>query len=104
MARIMKSSPPPTALFASTDSLAVGALHWCRENSVAVPGDLAIVGYDNTEISRYGTLPLTAVNYAADEISRIGVDRILKHIGSRESGHAPDVRLIEPELVIRESA
>lgn len=104
MARVMKSNPRPTALFASTDSLAVGVLHWCRENGVAVPGDLAVVGYDNTEISQYGALPLTTVNYAADEISRIGVDRILKRIENRDSWGKPDVRLIEPDLVIRDSA
>ncbi|WEX11109.1 LacI family DNA-binding transcriptional regulator [Chelativorans sp. AA-79] len=104
MERIMQSAPRPTALFASTDSLAVGALHWCRENGIAVPQDLAVIGYDNTEISQYGALPLTTVNYAADEISRIGVDRILKRIESRGSWNARDIRLIEPELILRDSA
>lgn len=104
MQRIMASEPRPTAVFASTDSLAIGVLHWCREHGVSVPADLAVVGYDNTEISQYGALPLTTVNYAADEISRIGVDRILKRIENRDSWNAPDVRLIEPDLVIRASA
>jgi LacI family transcriptional regulator len=103
MTRIIASEPRPTAVFASTDQLAIGALHWCREHGVAVPGEMAVVGYDNTEISRYGALPLTTVNYAADEISRIGVDRILKRIEDRESWGAPSVKLIEPELVVRES-
>lgn len=103
MERIMGSNPRPTALFASTDSLAIGALHWCRENGIAVPGELAVVGYDNTEISRYGALPLTTVNYAADEISRIGVDRILKRIENPDAWGAPDVTLIEPDLIIRAS-
>jgi LacI family transcriptional regulator len=101
--RIVAAEPRPTALFASTDQLAIGALHWCRENGVAVPADMAVVGYDNTEISRYGALPLTTVNYAADEISRLGVDRILKRIEDRDAWGAPAVRLIEPELVIRDS-
>ena len=65
---------------------------------------MAIIGYDNTEISQYGALPLTTVNYAADEISRMGVDRILKRIENRDSWTAPAVRLIEPELVIRDTA
>jgi len=103
MDHIMDSLPRPTALFASTDSLAVGVLHWCRENGVSVPSELAVVGYDNTEISQYGALPLTTVNYAADEISRIGVDRILKRIENRETWGAPSVTLIEPELVVRSS-
>lgn len=104
MERIVAAEPRPTALFASTDQLAIGALHWCREKGVSVPGEMAVVGYDNTEISRYGALPLTTVNYAADEISRLGVDRILKRIEDRDGWEAPDVRLIEPELVIRDSS
>lgn len=105
MAGVMERDPRPTALFASTDALAIGALHWCRENGVAVPSDLAVIGYDNTEISQYGALPLTTVNYAADEISRIGVDRILKRIASHDSGRSPtEVRLIEPEMIVRDSA
>lgn len=104
MSRIIGSEPRPSAVFASTDQLAIGALHWCREHGVAVPADMAVVGYDNTEISRYGALPLTTVNYAADEISRIGVDRILKRIEDFDAWGAPCVELIEPELVVRESA
>jgi LacI family transcriptional regulator len=104
MEKIVASDPRPTAVFASTDQLAIGALHWCREHGVAVPSDMAVVGYDNTEISRYGALPLTTVNYAADEISRIGVDRILKRIEDVDSWGAPSVELIEPDLVVRDSA
>lgn len=104
MADIAVSNPRPTAVFASTDQLATGALHWCRENGLAVPADMAVIGYDNTEISRYGALPLTTVNYAADEISRIGVDRILKRIEDVDAWGAPHVRLIEPELIVRDSA
>jgi LacI family transcriptional regulator len=104
MAKIVAGDPRTTAVFASTDQLAIGALHWCREHAVAVPGDMAVVGYDNTEISRYGALPLTTVNYAADEISRIGVDRILKRIEDFDAWRAPCVRLIEPDLVLRDSA
>lgn len=104
MAHIMRSDPRPTALFTSTDSLAIGALHWCRQNGTAVPDEIAVVGYDNTEISRYGALPLSTVNYAADEISRIGVERILKRIATEDGWSAPTVTLIEPELVIRDSS
>lgn len=104
MRRVMASESRPTALFASTDSLAVGALHWCRENGLAVPRDFAVIGYDNTEISQYGALPLTTVNYAADEISKIGVYRILQRIERPETCGAPCVTLIEPELIVRASS
>ena len=51
-----------------------------------------------------GALPLTTVNYAADEISRLGVDRILTRIEDFDAWGAPQVELIEPELVVRDSA
>ncbi|MEP0322141.1 LacI family DNA-binding transcriptional regulator [Bauldia litoralis] len=101
MAEVMATDPRPTALFASTDSLAIGALHWCRENGVSVPRDLAVIGYDNTEMAAYGASPLSTVNYAADEISRLGVDRILRRIAQREDAADPETTLIEPDLIIR---
>ncbi len=104
MPRVMALAPRPSALFASTDSLAFGALHWCREHGVDVPGDLAIIGYDNTEGAAYSVPPLTTVNYAADEISRIGVDRILQRLAGSKPWNGPETRLIRPELIIRETA
>ncbi len=38
----------PTAVFATNDSLGIGAMRWCLENGLSVPGDMALVGYDNT--------------------------------------------------------
>ncbi len=103
MARVVALDPAPTALFASTDALAIGALRWCQENGIQVPEGLAIVGYDNTEIAEFNAVPLTTVNYAADEISRIGVERILKRINKEQVGEAT-TQLIEPQLIIRETA
>lgn len=104
MQRVMALDPRPTALFASTDALAAGALRWCREHGVRVPKDLAIVGYDNTEIAEFNALPLTTVNYAADEISRIGVDRLLKRIDDNDAASEAVQHLIEPHLIVRDTA
>jgi LacI family transcriptional regulator len=104
MERVMGTTPVPNALFASTDALAAGALRWCREHGVNVPGELAIVGYDNTEIAEFNATPLTTVNYAADEISRIGVDRLLKRINENDPASEATHQLIEPHLIIRDTA
>ena len=103
MAAVGALEPRPTAVFGSTDSLALGVLSWCRENGVAVPGDMAVVGYDNTENSAFCVPPLTTVNYAADEVSRLGVDRILRRLSGDEDWFGPETRLIEPDLVVRET-
>ena len=68
-----------------------------------MPGDLAIVGYDNTEAADFSSVPMTSVNYAAAEVSRHAVDRILSLMG-RTSPPAPLVTLIDPELIVRQSS
>ncbi|WP_353038788.1 LacI family DNA-binding transcriptional regulator [Mesorhizobium sp. M1300] len=97
----MKPKQRPTALFATTDSLAIGALRWCREQGVSVPGELGIVGYDNTEAADFSSVPITSINYAAAEVSSHAVERILSMIGKPLP--TPIVTLIDPELVIRQS-
>jgi LacI family transcriptional regulator len=93
----------PTALFAANDSLAIGALRWCADNRVLVPGDLAVVGYDDIEASAYIDVPLTTVHYAADIVSDLAVKRLLLLIAALDRLPDPEVTLIEPELVIRAS-
>ena len=63
-ARLLALPERPTALFADNDSLALGALRACQLAGVAVPDDLAIVGFDNIEFAEYATTPLSSVNYA----------------------------------------
>lgn len=93
----------PSAIFATTDSLAIGAARWCRENNMRIPEDLAIVGFDNTEASEFCSTPLTTVNYATDDVSRNAVGRIISRIESAEVVFETMIKLIEPDLVTRNS-
>ena len=69
---------------------------------MAVPDDLAIVGYDNTEAADFSQVPITSINYAAAEVSRHAVDRMMSLIG--RPAPTPIVTLIDPELVVRQSS
>ncbi len=104
MGEAVRRQPPPLAVFASTDSLALGALSWCRDHGVAVPDQVAIVGFDNTDVAAFCEIPLTTINYAADEVSRLSVERILAKIADPDARARTATRLIEPELIIRKSA
>ena len=103
LAELMSRRKRPTALFASNDSLAIGALRWCRDHGVAVPIDLAVVGYDEIEASAFIDVPLTTVHYAADIVSDLAVKRLLALITAPDRLPPPEVTLIEPQLVIRAS-
>jgi LacI family transcriptional regulator len=103
MAVLMSQPIPPTAVFAANDSLAIGALRWCAKHGLRVPQDVAIIGFDNIEYGEYASVPLSTVNYAADVLSRLAVDRLMRLIAARDHLPEPRATLIDPELVIRDS-
>ena len=63
-ARLMARPGRPTAVLAADDSLALGVLRWCQVSGLAVPGELAVFGFDNIEFGEYAATPLSSVNYA----------------------------------------
>ncbi len=93
----------PTAIYVVNDSLAMGALNWCLKHGVRVPDDMAIIGFDNIEYAEFAAVPLSTVNYAADVLSRLAVERLMRLIAARDHLPEPRVTLIDPELVIRDS-
>lgn len=103
-AETMLSRPErPTALLASNDSLAIGALHWCLKHGLGVPDDLAIIGFDNIEFAAHASTPISSVDYPAGLLSRGAIDRLMLLIAA--SGPLPEaqVSMIDPDLVLRES-
>ena len=104
MARAAARYPLPTALFASADLLAIGALHWCRENQVEVPEDLAIVGFDNIEMSAFLDVPLTTVGYSAAALSQAAVKRLMSLISCGRELPSPQTETIEPQMIFRHSS
>lgn len=101
--QILSRDDRPTAVFATTDSLAIGTARWCRENDMDIPQDLAIVGFDNTEASEFCSTPLTTINYAFADVSKSAVDQIVALIEIETPPSNPVIKLIEPNLVVRDS-
>ncbi len=93
----------PTAVFATTDALAIGVVRWCAAHEISVPGELAVVGYDNAETSKYCSTPLTTVNYASDDVSQQAVERMIALIEGKKTIQNKRV-LIEPQIVVRDSS
>jgi LacI family transcriptional regulator len=90
---------PPTALFAVTDAIAIGALRAARERGVPVPERLAVVGMDDIEVSAYTDPPLTTVRVPKDTMGRLAAERLIALIdGDGGPWAAPAVT---GELVIR---
>jgi LacI family transcriptional regulator len=91
-----------SALFAANDVVAYGAIDELRKNGWRVPEDVSVVGVGNDESCDWVSPRLTSVDQKPDDIGRAAVELLLAQIDSRSKRTAP-VRLIEPELVVRNS-
>ena len=102
-ARKMMTRPHrPTAVFASNDHMAIGALEAFREAGLKVPGDIALVGFDDIEMSGLPGVDLTTITQKKDTMGPLAVDVLLDKINLETK--APPIRItLEPSLVIRKT-
>jgi LacI family transcriptional regulator len=92
---------PPTAICASNDMVAIGAMRAIKERGLRIPGDISLTGYNDIWIASRLDPPLTTVKYPLAEMGETAFKLLIKLM----SGEKPDVTHIEleKELVIRES-
>jgi DNA-binding LacI/PurR family transcriptional regulator len=84
---------PPTALFAASDTQAVGALEAAEALGARVPADLSVVGYDDIELARHAGL--TTVAQPLEESGALGAEMLLAALeGGQISGRKLPVRLV----------
>lgn len=92
---------PPTAIFASNDNMAVGALRAARERDLSVPDDLSLVGFDDAELASIVTPSLTTVRQPLAELGRTAVSLLMRLI-DRQRFETLRVEL-GTRLVVRDS-
>lgn len=100
--RLLALRRRPTAVFAGADAVAIGLLARLRERSVAVPGEVAVVGYDDIAHARYLEVPLTTVALPKEEMGRRAAEILFQRIAGRAV--PPQQITLLPELVVRASS
>ncbi len=89
-----------SAVFVANDQMALGVLRALREAGRRVPEDVSVAGFDDIPESAYFWPPLTTVRQDFGAVGRHAFHMLL----DRMAGAEPEARrLIEPELVVRES-
>lgn len=96
----MNLDKKPDALFMYSDLVALGFEQAAAEEGFLIPDDIAIVGFDDIQIARYSSVPLTTVHQSADIIGRTAVDIIQKRIDGSDIGNRT---ILKPTLVVRDS-
>jgi LacI family transcriptional regulator len=100
--RLLDRARRPTAVFCSSDLLAVGALRAAIDRRLAVPGELAIVGFDDLQFAAHSPVPLTSIHQPTYEIGRRAGELLLDEVRDR-ARHRHRHDLLRPSLVTRES-
>jgi LacI family transcriptional regulator len=100
--RLLAVEPRPEAVFAANDSMAIGCLFALREAGVAVPGDVALAGFDDIPIARYVTPPLSSVHVPIAELGERAMERLL-HAVERKNAHERRQETVPTTLVVRGS-
>jgi DNA-binding LacI/PurR family transcriptional regulator len=97
--QLLDLAEPPTAIFAHTDVLASGVLHAARERGLDVPAELAIVGFDDSEIAEH--LGLTSVRQPFEESGELAATLLMNQL--RDASRALQHITLKLTLVERET-
>ena len=102
MQQLLALPQRPQAVFVGNDAMAVGAYQALYQAGLHIPQDMALVGYDDIELARYMTPPLTTIHQPKDELGELAID-VLIHRMADPQQKQQRVQLT-PELVVRGSA
>jgi DNA-binding LacI/PurR family transcriptional regulator len=88
------------AIYAYSDLLALGFEQALLDSGLHVPGDMAIMGFDDIDMSQYASVPLTTIHQPAEKIGRVAVEIIKKRLNGES---IPNRTIFKPSLIVRES-
>ncbi|MFI0818191.1 LacI family DNA-binding transcriptional regulator [Streptomyces sp. NPDC021098] len=99
--QLMAAPTPPTAVFASSDQMALGAIEALRRRGLRVPEDVSVVGFDDLPEVRWSAPPLTTVRQPLADMGKLAARTVLRQARGEEID-APRVELAT-QLMVRAS-
>ncbi|WP_458734198.1 substrate-binding domain-containing protein [Zobellella taiwanensis] len=101
MQALLRRQTDATAVFAFSDTMAFGALCAITQAGLRVPRDISVIGYDDVNLARFTSPPLTTISHPKRTLGRWALELLLKRI--KEKDHRPEQLELQPRLVVRES-
>jgi LacI family transcriptional regulator len=102
MVEMLELAEPPDAVFCASDIMAVGAMTAIESAGLHIPDDIAVVGFDDLDMSRSLTPSLTSVRQNQDSLVTALMEAMLDLLGHPEQ--PPRATILPVELVVRESS
>ena len=99
MGRLLDIDDPPTAVFAMSDEMALGAMAEVARRGLEVPTDVAVMGFDDHDLSE--VVGLTTIRQSVDKLGEEAARMLLGHVDEPDTD--PVAREWSVELVVRSS-
>jgi DNA-binding LacI/PurR family transcriptional regulator len=101
--RLLAEANLPTAILAYNDRCATGVLDTLYRAGVKVPGQISVVGFDDTHLAGLSHIDLTTVRQDASVMARIAVQRAVARLDGPDEQRTPRDSVVPPALVVRGS-
>ncbi|MFF3651547.1 LacI family DNA-binding transcriptional regulator [Streptomyces sp. NPDC002181] len=102
MTALLERCPDLDAVFASNDLMATGALRVLRERGLAVPGEVALVGFDDAElVAETADPPLTTVRQDIEGMGRLMAQLLLRTLNKEQGDRAVPASVVTPTALVR---
>jgi LacI family transcriptional regulator len=101
---LLTQVPTPDAFFTASDRLALGCMAALRRLRVAIPEQVALVGFTNVNVADLLAPPLTTIEQPALEIGQMAAERLIDLIERPQHQPVADTRKLPTRLVVRDSS
>jgi LacI family transcriptional regulator, lactose operon repressor len=104
---LMDADPEMDAIFVANDQMAMGAMQIIQERGLQIPGDIAVIGYDNIAESAFSSPPLTTIAQDLELMGAKTIELLVDVINAQRAGK--DLSVIRPirlpaDLIVRKSS
>ncbi|MDP4151643.1 MAG: LacI family DNA-binding transcriptional regulator [Bacteroidota bacterium] len=102
--QLLQLKPVPDGIFFSSDFVASVAMRTLKEQGVAIPDDIAIVGFNNDVVGTLVEPALTTINYPGIDMGEIAARNLINHLKGTSNIANTKCIIVRSELIIRKSS
>ncbi|MBO9604669.1 MAG: LacI family DNA-binding transcriptional regulator [Paenibacillaceae bacterium] len=102
--RLLERKDRPTAVFATTDQMAIAVLDAASRAGLRIPEDLSVIGYDNIDWADNPYIGLTTISAQKTAMAQLALQQLLRVIEAKdEAGDEKKNMVLEPQLIVRKT-
>lgn len=103
VSKMIDCQVPIDSVVCYNDQIALEVIRIIKQKNLRVPQDISVTGYDNSYIAENGATKLTTITHPQEKLGEMAAELLLEKINGIPDSESKIERLIQPELVIRES-